>query len=131
MQEIILPVAELKKALPGLNKIIAKKSPVPILQAVQVARDSNGQLSILATDLDSYATYNIQQTQPGPVLAVLMPFDQLTRIVKGMKAEGTLGLIPEGKEKLKLRYFIAGHLVEQAVATWPVGEFPQMPSARK
>jgi DNA polymerase III sliding clamp (beta) subunit (PCNA family) len=131
MQEIILPVSELKKALTGLNKIVAKKSPLPIFQSVRVARDANGQLSILATDLDSFATYNFQQTQPGPAMAVLVPFDQLTRIVKGMKAEETISLIPEGKETIKLRYFIAGCLVEQNLSTWPVDEFPRVPEVNQ
>ena len=113
MQEIILPVAELKKALPGLNKIVSKKTILPVLEAVQVARDAEGQLSLLATDLDSFATYHLKAAQPGPALAVLVRLVQLTRIVKGMKAEGTLELLPVGKDKLKLRYAIAGLLVEQ------------------
>ena len=131
MQEIILPVSELKKALPGLNKIVANKSPLPIFQSARVARDANGQLSILATDLDSFATYNFQQAQPGSAAAVLVPFGQLARIVKGMNAEETIGLIPEGKEKLKLRYFIAGCLVEQNLPTWPVDEFPRVPEVNQ
>lgn len=115
MQEIILPVSELKKALPGLNKIVSKKAILPVLEAVRVVRDAEGKVSLLATDLDSFATYTLKAAQPGPALAVLVPFDQLTRIVKGMKAQGTLDLMPVGKDKLKLRYSIAGQLVEQAV----------------
>jgi DNA polymerase III sliding clamp (beta) subunit (PCNA family) len=127
MQEIILPVSELKKALPGLNKVIGKRSVLPILQTVQVARDAEGQLSLLATDLDSFATYHLKGAQAGPALAVLVPLAQLTRIVKGMKAEGTLDLMPVSKDKLKVRYAIAGLLVDQDVPTWPVAEFPRVP----
>ena len=131
MQEIILPVSELKQALPGLNKIVSKRSILPILQTVQVARDAEGQLSLLATDLDSFATYHLKAAQPGPALAVLVPLAQLTRIVKGMKAEGTLDLMPIGKDKLRLRYSVAGLLVEQDVPTWPVAEFPRVPQVNQ
>ena len=131
MQEIILPVSELKKALPGLNKIVSKKAILPVLEAVRVVRDAEGKVSLLATDLDSFATYTLKAAQPGPALAVLVPFDQLTRIVKGMKAQGTLDLMPVGKDKLKLRYSIAGQLVEQAVPTWPVAEFPCVPKVNQ
>jgi DNA polymerase III sliding clamp (beta) subunit (PCNA family) len=127
MQEIILPVSELKKALPGLNKIVSKKAILPVLESVQVARDAEGRLSLLATNLDSFATYHLKAARPGPVLAVLVPLAQLTRIVKGMKAEGTLDLLPVSKDKTKLRYSIAGLLVEQEVPTWPVNEFPCVP----
>jgi DNA polymerase III sliding clamp (beta) subunit (PCNA family) len=127
MQEIILPVSELKKALPGLNKIVSKKAILPVLESVQVARDAEGQLSLLATDLNSFATYHLKTAQPGPALAILVPLAQLTRIVKGMKAEGALDLMPVGKEKLKLRYSVAGLLVEQDLPTWPVAEFPRVP----
>ena len=127
MQEIILPVPELKKALPGLNKIVSKKAILPVLESVQVARDAQGKVSLLATDLDSLATYHLKAAQPGQALAVLVPLAQLTRIVKGMKAEGTLDLMPIGKDKLRLRYSVAGLLVEQDVPTWPVAEFPRVP----
>ena len=131
MQEIILPVSELKKALPGLNKIVSKKAILPVLETVQVARDAEGQLSLLATDLESFASYHLKAAQPGPALALLVPLAQLTRIVKGMKAEGTLDLLPVSKDKLKLRYAIAGLLVEQDVPTWPVDEFPRVPKVNQ
>ena len=131
MHEIILPVSELKKARPGLSKAVANKTPLPVLQSVRVARDANGQLSILATDLDSFATFNVNAAQPGPALALLVPFGQLTRIVKGMKAEETIGFIPEGKERIKLRCFIAGHLVEQNLPTWAADEFPRVPEVNQ
>jgi DNA polymerase III sliding clamp (beta) subunit (PCNA family) len=131
MQEIILPVSELKKALPGLNKIVSKKAILPVLESVQVARDAQGKVSLLATDLDSFATYHPKAAQPGPALAALVPLAQLTRIVKGMKAEGTLDLMPLGQDKLKLRYSVAGLLVEQDVPAWPVAEFPRVPKVNQ
>jgi DNA polymerase III sliding clamp (beta) subunit (PCNA family) len=124
--EIIIPVQELKAALPGLSKIVGKSRTLPVLQSVRVARDAEGKVSLMATDLDAFATYTVKAAQSGPAVDMLVPLEQLTKTVKGMKAEGTIGLVLGGKEKLKLRYSIAGNLVEQNVNTLPVNEFPPL-----
>ena len=51
--EIILPVPELKQALSGLNKIVSKKTTLPVLSCVKVSRGRNGEVSLQATDLDA------------------------------------------------------------------------------
>ena len=126
-QEIVIPVQELKAALPGLNKIVSKPSTLAVLQSVRVARDAAGIVSLMATDLDAFATYTVKETQSGPAMEILLPFDQLTKTVKGMKSEGTITLIPDGKEKVKLWYSIAGNQVRQSVNTLPANEFPPVP----
>ena len=40
----------------------------------------------MATDLDAFATYTVKEPQSGPAVEILMPLDQLTKTVKGMKA---------------------------------------------
>ena len=35
-----------------------------------------------------------------------------------MSSEGTIGFIQEGKDKVKLRYSIAGNLVERTISSW-------------
>ena len=60
-------------------------------------------------------------------MEILLPFDQLTKTVKGMKAEGTITLIPEGQDKVKLWYAIAGNQVRQSVNALPANEFPPIP----
>ena len=102
--EIVIPVCELKAALPGLSKIVGRSRTLPVLQSVRVARDAEGKVSLMATDLDAFATYTVKEPQSGPAMEILMPLDQLTKTVKGMKAEGTITLIPDGKEKVKLWY---------------------------
>ena len=111
-KEIIIPVQELKDALPGLSKIVGRSRTLPVLQSVRVARDAEGKVSLMATDLDAFATYTVKEPQSGPALEMLMPLDQLTKSAKGMKAEGTITLIPDGKEKVKLWYSIAGNQVK-------------------
>ena len=126
-KEIIIPVQELKAALPGLSKIVGRSRTLPVLQSVRVARDAEGKVSLMATDLDAFATYTVKEAQSGPAMEILLPLDQLTKTVKGMKAEGTITLIPEGKEKVKLWYSIAGNQVRQSVNALPANEFPPVP----
>jgi DNA polymerase III sliding clamp (beta) subunit (PCNA family) len=126
-KEIVIPVCDLKAALPGLSKIVGRSRTLPVLQSIRVARDAEGKVSLMATDLDAFATYTVKEPQSGPALEILVPLDQLTKTVKGMKAEGTITLIPEGKEKVKLWYSIAGNQVRQSVNALPTDEFPPVP----
>jgi DNA polymerase III sliding clamp (beta) subunit (PCNA family) len=126
-KEIIIPVQELKAALPGLSKIVGRSRTLPVLQSVRVARDAEGKVSLMATDLDAFAAYTVKEPQSGPALEILMPFDQLTKTAKGLKSEGTITLIPDGKEKVKLWYSIAGNQVRQSVNALPPNEFPPVP----
>lgn len=126
-QEIVIPVSDLKAALPGLSKIVGKSRTLPVLQSVLVSRDAEGKVSLMATDLDAFATYTLKEPQTGPALNILMPFDQLTKTAKSMKPEGTITLIPDGKEKVKLWYSIAGNQVRQSVNSLPADEFPPVP----
>ena len=129
--EIVIPVQELKVALPGLSKIVGKSRTLPVLQSVRVARDAEGKVSILATDLDAFATYTVKEAQSGPAMEILVPLDQLTKTVKGMKLEGTITLIPDGKEKVKLRYSIGGNQVRQTVNALSASEFPPVPKVNQ
>jgi hypothetical protein len=126
-KEIIIPVCDLKAALPGLSRIVSRSRTLPVLQSVRVARDAEGKVSHMATDLDAFATYTVKEPQSGPAVEILMPLDQLTKTAKSMKLEGTITLIPEGKEKVKLWYSIAGNQVRQSVNALPPDEFPPVP----
>jgi len=130
-QEIVIPVCDLKAALPGLSKIVGKSRTLPVLQSVRVARDAEGKVSLMATDLDAFATYTVKEPQSGPALEILLPFDQLTKTTKGLKAEGTITLIPDGKEKVKLWYSIGGNQVRQTVNALPANEFPPVPKVNQ
>jgi hypothetical protein len=125
-KEIIIPVCDLKAALPGLSKIVGRSRTLPVLQSVRVFRDAEGKVSLMATDLDAFATYTVKEPQAGPVVDILMPFDQLTKTAKSMKPEGTITLIPDGKEKVKLWYSIAGNQVRQSVNSLSADELPSM-----
>jgi len=64
-------------------------------------------------------------------MEILLPLDQLTKAAKGLKSEGTITLIPDGKEKVKLWYSIAGNQVRQSVNALPPNEFPPVPKVNQ
>lgn len=126
--EITLPVPELKTALSGLNKLVGKKTTLPVLNHVRISRQKNGQVTLQGTDLDAHATFTLSQTQPGQPTDVLVPLEQLNQAFKcstGTKQD--VALVCEGKTT-KLRYYIGGSPVHQPVNTLPVNEWPPAPT---
>ena len=124
-QEITLPVAELKQALPGFSKLISKSRTLPVLQSVRVQRDAQGIVTIEGTDLDAHVAYRLKDTQAGKPVEVLVPFDTLTKTAKG--SSETLTLIPDGKDKIRLRYHIGNSPVEQRISCLETKEWPPAP----
>src|SRR5437762_13812549 len=84
MNQITLPVSELKTALSGLSKIIRKRAVLPVLQHVRVERQSDGALTISATDLEAFTSYRFEEGGEGNAEStILVPFSPLHSIVKG------------------------------------------------
>ena len=129
--EIKLATAALKEALPGLTKVSGRSRSLPVLQSVRIHRSRAGVVSLQATDLDSFLTYTIPGVQPGGLSEVLVPIDQLTKAMKCSAAKDDIGIVPEAKDKVKLRYRIAGNVVEQTISTLPASEYPAAPHVRQ
>ena len=123
--EILLPVTDLKPALTGLNRIVAKKSTLPVLGHVRITR-LDRTVTLQATDLDATATFTLTQPQEGDPIDVLMPLEQLNRAFK-TSGKNDLALIVEGKGT-KLRYFLADNPVLQPVNTLPTEDWPPQPT---
>ena len=124
--EIIIPVPELKTALPGLNKIVGRRTTLPVLSCVKISRSNDGQVSLQATDLDAHATYTLANPQPGQVVDVLVPLEQLNKAFKCSRSDETVAVVCEDKST-KLRYYIGGGPVQQPVNSIPVAEWPPCP----
>lgn len=125
MNQISIPSSELKLALSGLSKIVNRKSSLPVLQTIRLARDVEGRVSLTATDLDSFVTYTTEHPQPGQPVDVLLPFEQLNKMVKGCGGEVVVS--PEPKDKAKIKYQLGDSSLEQSVNTISVKEFPPSP----
>src|SRR5579859_8170785 len=104
--EITLPLPELKEALHGLNKLIGRKTTLPVLSCVKISRQKNGEVSLQATDLDAHATFTLNNTEAGEPVDVLVPLEQLNKAFKcSTSSKQDLALVCEAKST-KLRYFI-------------------------
>lgn len=123
MNQITLPAADLKQALPGLSKVVSRKTTLPVLQSVRVRRALDGFVTLSATDLDTFVTYRVENPQPGEPLDVLLPFEQLNKTGKG----SDVVVIPEAKLKARLKYQVSGSSLEQSVTTLAPDEFPPTP----
>lgn len=128
MNKITLPVSELKIALSGLSKIISKRAVLPVLQHVRLERLSDdGALTISATDLEAFASYQFEQAGEGNAELILVPFSPLHSIVKGCAGKENIGLGKSSGDHIAIRYQIGGQETEQQVPSLPAEEWPETP----
>src|SRR5437016_3002494 len=127
MNKITLPVGELKTALSGLSKIISKRAALPVLQHVRVERLSDGALTISATDLDAFASYQCEQSGEGNAESILVPFTPLHSIVKGSVGKQNISLEKGNGDHVLIRYQIGSQEAEQRVPSLPADDWPAAP----
>src|SRR3954465_13381556 len=101
-KEIILPISELKQALAGLGKVIAKGRSLPVLQSVRITRDHEGTVKMHATDLDSFISFTVDGKQPGSFTDVVIPSEHLTKATKGSSPNESITITPEDKSKARI-----------------------------
>ncbi len=125
--EIQLSVSELKSVLPGLSKVVSKRSTLPVLGCVKLERNAEGEVSIQATDLDDYVTVRVKEAVPGQPGAFLVPYDSLTKAVKGSSKQESIVLVDGGKKGPTLRTFIGNSPVDQKLESPELVEWPSVP----
>ena len=127
MNNITMPVRELKTALTGLSKVISRRASLPVLQHARIDRAGDGATTISATDLDAFASYRFAEGSEGKAESILVPFTALNSIVKHCGADETIGFEKSGREHALVYYQIGGHAAEQRVASLPSDEWPPTP----
>jgi DNA polymerase III sliding clamp (beta) subunit (PCNA family) len=127
MNTIQLPVAELKAVLPGLNKVISRRTTLPVLGCIRVERNLQGEVSLQATDLDDHVSVRLKDPIPGDVGVCLVPWEPLAKAIKNSSSEDTITLLDEGKKGLRLRTFIGSSPVDQKLEAIGVNEWPPLP----
>ena len=130
MNNITMPVRELKTALTGLSKVISKRASLPVLQHVRAERAADGATTISATDLDAFASYRFTEGSEGKAESILVPFPALNSIVKHCGADETIGFEKSSGEHALIYYQIGGHAAEQRVASLPSDEWPPTPELK-
>ena len=61
MNQITLPIAELKPALTGLGKIISRSATLPVLRMIRIERNKDGWITLTGTDLERFVTVRLEQ----------------------------------------------------------------------
>jgi len=126
MSPIALPIAELKPALLGLGKIIAKRTTLPVLNHLKIERTKEGWIALTATDLDHFITVRLEQPSEGEPLCLLVPYDDLTRIAKNCPKTDSL-LITGNDKNVTIQFAVGAQVADAKLASFPAQEFPETP----
>ncbi len=127
MNPFTLPIAELKPALAGLGKVIAKRCPLPVLGTIKLERTSDGWVALTGTDLDHYITVRLEQPAAGQPDALLIPYEDLLQTCKACRNGEEILVEKTGKATAAIKYRIGQQFVETKVESLPVEEFPELP----
>ena len=127
MSPFALPIAELKPALAGLGKIIAKRCTLPVLSNIKLERTRDGWIALTGTDLDHHVTVRLEQPPPGEPTSLLVPYDELQKICEACDNGEEILVERSGKDAATIKYRIGQQFVETKVESLPVEEFPEIP----
>ncbi|MBI5821394.1 MAG: hypothetical protein HZA88_20695 [Verrucomicrobia bacterium] len=125
--EITLPLAEVKAALAGLGKVVGRTHSLPIVQAVRIARDKAGQVTLQTTDLDSFATFRLEKPQESKPLTVIIPFKELAAVVKNSSGSESIGVEQTASNQAVIRYGLGSTLMQQKIESFKPDEWPTAP----
>ena len=119
---ITISINDMKPALLGLAKVITGKHQLPCLRCVRVDA-SPERVTLMGTDLDLYARYEVPEFQCDTTASFLLPLDRLQSMVRRFPPRTVLNLEP-GKISCDLG---TGRVVED-VDSPAVKEFPDEPA---
>lgn len=130
MNNIALPLAELKPALTGLGKVLAKRAALPVLSHIKVERTKDGWIALTATDLDSFATVRMEQPSTGEAVSLLVSYEDLQKVTKSCGKTDTIVIrTPENLSDLSVTVEtkVGDQTIEHRCGSLPVAEFPPTP----
>jgi len=129
MKPITLPIAELKPALTGLGKIINTRATLAVLGTIKVERTADGWIALTSTDLDRWVTVRFEHPTEGPPSTVIIPYDQLTQLVKTC-GKGESLEVESTSESSIIRFPLGDTMGESRVPYISPAEFPLIPKMK-
>ena len=127
MKAITLPLTELRPALIGLGKVIARRSTLPVLGCVRLRRHNSGQIDLTVTDLDRSAVFTLDSSDKDEPTTLLIPFADLANIAKTCGNADSITVQPTGDNAATLRFPVAGQAIEHRCELLPSEQFPTLP----
>ena len=128
MKAICLPLNELRAALPGLAKVIAKRTTLPVLGCVRLHRYHSGKVELTVTDLDRSAVFTLNSADKDEPMTLLIPFADLGNVAKSCGSTGSIFVEPAGDNAAAIKFPVAGQTIEHRCDMLPSGEFPDVPA---
>lgn len=128
--EIEIPVSELKPVLLGFGKVIGKSTSLPVLGCLKVNCDRNGNVQIQGTNLDDYVTANLDKCVSACSGEMLVPYEELNKIVKGCSATKSVRLFGGDKET-QVRYPIGESFADRKLTFVDLKEWPSTPVVKE
>ena len=126
MNPITLPIAELRPALAGLSKIIARRPTLPVLGCICIERTKTNRIELSATDLDTSAVVQFDTPAQGEPTTFLVSCDDLNNVAKSCGKEDSLILVPVEENHIAIRFPVGGQMIEHRCKSIPVDEFPDI-----
>ena len=112
-------MAELKTAIGGLTKVIARHTTLPVLGMIHVERDRQGWVHLTGTDLDTFLTLRLEvrplRSATRPSASCLSP--SCRSWARPARPDEIIDLEVLGEDKLLLRHRIGSHPVEQVISS--------------
>lgn len=127
MSQFALPIAELKPALAGLGKVIAKRTLLPVLGNIKIERTKDGWIALSGTDLDHHITVRLEQPGEGEPAALLIPYEELLKTCRACGNGEEILVERSGPATAVIKYRIGQQFVETKVESLPIEEFPEIP----
>jgi DNA polymerase III sliding clamp (beta) subunit (PCNA family) len=127
MNQITLPIAELKPALTGLGKIISRSATLPVLRMIRIERTKDGWVTLTGTDLERFVTVRLEQPSEGEPVLILVEHEDLQRIAKRCGQDESLIIEKQSDEKSSVTLPIGNQTTTEYLASLPAEEFPTVP----
>jgi DNA polymerase III sliding clamp (beta) subunit (PCNA family) len=122
---IEMPVADLKNVLPGLSKIVSKRTSLPVLGCVKVTLGEDRTLRIQANNLEQTVTARLNKPYQGKPGEMLVPLDELASIAKRCSGNDTIELSADDQDKeTSITYPAAGVRIKKPLVHLGLEEFP-------
>ena len=128
MNPITLPMNELRPALAGLSKIIARRPTLPVLGCIRIERTKTGKVELAASDLDTAAVVQLDAPAQGEPAAFLVPYEDLNNAAKSCGRGDSLAITLVEGNQVAIRFPVGGQPTEHRCPSIPVDEFPDIAS---
>jgi len=123
---IVFPRSELKEAIAGLGRVIARHASLPILEGIKFST-KDGLLNASATDLDQTVCYSFAVAEIAKAGAFVVNCEALKPFTKGNDKDQLV--LEEAKDEVAITNTIAGHSITERLAKFDAQEWPIEPPA--